>query len=369
MKTGYTLPVFATAAASAAIKHLQHQTIGKSVSINLINPPQTVNIPIEQVAKIGENQALAITRSDPGEHLDITRDTPIWALVEIYPQQPNLPRLTVQGGEGVGWLQDNPKQSAIYSYAKDLLNINLSKILSAKLSASITIILPEGKELAKRTSNAAFGVMEGLSLLGTTGIVQPLTAQSQLDALQKELKHKAKQDKNLIFCIGENGLDLAIKQGFPAKKLIKTANWLGSMLVQAALLDLESVLLFGYHGKLIKLAGGIFHTHHHLADARLEILTAYGTQIDLPLTILQQLFNCPTTEAAWQLLRLKDRENGTDWATKLYTKIAEAIDNRTQDYIYKHSARQILIASILFDRQRQIIVESQNSLALRNKLC
>ncbi len=356
VRSGYTLPVFATAAAVAALRHLLNFPTGDTVEIDLIKPPKIVTIPIEQVAKLGENQALAITRSEPGDNLDITRNTPIWALVSQ--KASDRPQIVIDGGEGIGKIIAAEGKSAIYSYAQQLLKANLSPYLTSHTSIEVTIILPLGKKLAQRTSNAAFGVVEGLSLLGTTGISQPLSSKEQLEIYQQELKQKANQFDFLVFCIGENGLDLAQKLGMNSQQLIKTANWLGPMLVTAGMVKLSSILLFGYHGKLIKLAGGIFHTHHHLADARLEILTAHAANLGLPSPILQEIFTSPTTEAALQLLRKLDGEQKTHWVESIYQAIASSIDRKCQDYISKHAGQKVLVGSVLFDGDRSIITTS-----------
>lgn len=360
-RSGYTLPVFATASAIAALHHLHNQEIKGTVSLDLIEPSQIVNIPIEQVARISENSALAITRSDPGDNLDLTKNTPIWAIVELTKSDgiSGNEQIIIKGGEGIGKQMNNQGKDAIYSYAKKLLKENLKKYLTPEETIRVTIILPEGKTLAKRTSNESFGVVEGLSLLGTTGISQPLTAPDQLTIYQEELKAKAKQFESLVFCVGENGLDLAKQQGIDPNQLIKTANWLGSLLVVAAIEKVSSILLFGYHGKLIKLAGGIFHTHHHLADGRLEILVAHGAKMGLPTVILQELFKSPTTEDGLKLLRKYDGKAGSDWTEKIYHSIAETIDQRSQDYIRKHAEVNIRVGSILFDRDRSIIIASK----------
>ncbi|MFM7438250.1 MAG: cobalt-precorrin-5B (C(1))-methyltransferase CbiD, partial [Snowella sp.] len=228
--------------------------------------------------------------------------------------------------------------------------------------------LPEGKALAERTSNAAFGVVEGLSLLGTTGISQPLSAPQQLETFQNELTQKAKEFDCLVFCVGENGLDLARQWGINPAQLMKTANWLGPLLVAAALTEINQILLFGYHGKLIKLAGGIFHTHHHLADARLEILTAQAVKIGLSTPYLQQLLVCETTEMALTKLRLWDQEFRQNWVNQIYQSIADTIDFRSQRYIYEHTAKSIQVGSVLFDRDRQILVRSQQGEILTQKI-
>ena len=364
-RAGYTLPVFACAAAIAALHHLHQVRLTElrsisSISINLLEPPETAEIAIEQVARLSPNSALAITRSDPGDNLDLTRHTPIWALVELNVVG-QTEAIAIQGGEGLGRQNDQP---AIYAYARRLLQENLGQQLRSGETLQVTIILPEGKALAERTSNAAFGVVEGLSLLGTSGISQPLSAPGQLEIFRHDLQNKAKHDC-LVFCIGENGLDLSRKLGIQSDRLVKTANWLGPLLVEAGMQGVPSVLLFGYHGKLIKLAGGIFHTHHHIADGRQEILAAYCASLGLPTAEVQIILASPTTEAALKHLR----ELGGDWVESVYGAIAQQIDQRAAAYIKIHSDRAVAVGSILFDRDRQIIVCSSIGASLFSKVC
>lgn len=351
--SGYTLPVFATASAVASLQYLQNNYQENKVIIDLIKPAELATINIEQIAKISENQALAITRSNPGDNLDLTRDTPIWSIVTLTPHNKTI--LNIEGGEGIGKITNLDGKSAIYSYAQKLLEKNLLDNLKSPSIVEVKIILPEGKKLAQRTSNSAFGVVEGLSLLGTTGISQPLTSQKQLELYQKELAEKAKIFDNLVFCIGENGLDLAVKLGYNSEQLVKTANWLGSMLVKGSIEQLKSIILLGYHGKLIKLAGNIFHTHHYLADGRLEILTAICANFNLPHEIIQQVFTAETTELAYQILLAFDRENHSNYTDKIYQFIANRIANNCEKYILKHSENFVKISVILFDRNREII--------------
>ncbi|MBW4620294.1 MAG: cobalt-precorrin-5B (C(1))-methyltransferase [Cyanosarcina radialis HA8281-LM2] len=173
----------------------------------------------------------------------------------------------------------------------------------------------------------------------------------------------------LVFCVGENGIDLAQKLGIQPEKIVKTANWLGPMLVEAGLQQVPAILLFGYHGKLIKLAGGIFHTHHHLADGRLEIFIAHGVRVGLPTPTLQEISNCATTEDALQFLRQLDAESGSNWVEGVYQAIAENIDRRSQIYICTHNQQQVTVGSVLFDRDRQIIVTSNTGNSLLSQLC
>lgn len=379
-RSGYTLPVFACAAAVAALQYLQNKNqLIQQVTIDLIEPAQIVNIPIEQIACLTDYSVLAMTRSDPGDNLDLTRNTPIWAMVEWVKNLPShspekaresqlSDHIVIQGGEGIGY-DEKTGHTAIYRYAKQLLLANLEKQLQPQDRILITFILPEGKQLATRTSNAAFGIVEGLSLLGTTGISQPLTVPEQLEQYQTLLQQKAQEFDCLVFCIGENGLDFAQKIGIPPKQIVKTANWLGPMLVAASLAGVQSILLLGYHGKLIKLAGGIFHTHHHLADGRLEILTAYAAKVGLPTVDLQRILNHETAEDALQLLRELETITGENWVNRVYKAIATAIDHRSQTYIYTHCEKNVKVGSLMFDRKRKMIITSEIADTLLQQIC
>jgi cobalt-precorrin-5B (C1)-methyltransferase len=395
MRSGYTLPVFATASAIAALQCLQQSTTSEHksvVTVDLITPSQRVEISIEQSALINLGIALGITLSDPGDNLDLTRDTPVWAVVE-WADPAQVETIALVGGEGVGKQSNRENLPAIYNYAQQLLQANLAPLLTPEQKIRVTIILPEGRVLATRTSNAAFGVVEGLSLLGTTGISQPLSAPGQLDACLAELRGKGKGERGyfgyaqykkgkgerdelgredslpLVFCIGENGLDLAQRMGIGRERIIKTANWLGPLLTEAGILGVPKLLLFGYHGKLIKLAGGIFHTHHHLADGRLEILVAAAARMGLPAGQLSGLFDCETAEDVLKYLHEIDTVTGSNWVTQIYGYLTDRIDNRSQTYIYSQSQKSVSVGSVLFDRQRKIIATSPTGVTFLTQLC
>lgn len=381
-RTGYTLPVFACASAIAALRWLQEDLRSlTSVTVDLVHPAETAEISVESVARLGPHSALAITRSDPGDNLDLTHNTPIWAWVELIPStnagsdmdsEASTP-LEIRGGEGIGRISAE-QRPAIYAYARKILEANLLPRLTATDHLRVTLILPDGQALAERTSNAAFGVVEGLSLLGTSGISHPLSAPGQLEVFREDLKSRIstsdnKNSQSLVFCIGENGRHLAQTLGIPDERLIKTANWLGPLLVEAGVQGVNRILLFGYHGKLMKLAGGIFHTHHHVADGRREVLTSFGAIAHLPPTILQAIFDSPTAEAALQTLYALEAETGKGWVAQVYGAIAEDIDRRASAYIHTHCATEVSVGSVLFGRDRQIIVQSQNGASMLAEFC
>jgi cobalt-precorrin-5B (C1)-methyltransferase len=353
-RSGYTLPVFACAAAMAALRRLQEpDDTPKFVSVDLLNPPRPAEIAIDQLAPLPDGSVLAITHSDPGDNLDLTRHTPLWAIV-AWSHNPQSESILLEGGEGIGKLAAQAGKAAIYRYARQLMEHNLSRWLPEGRAIRVTLVMPEGRALAERTSNAAFGVVEGLSLLGTSGISAPLSAPGQLEQSRQILREKAQTHSHLVFCLGENGLDLAVKLGIRPDCRVKTANWLGPMLVEAGQLDVQGVLLLGYHGKLIKLAGGIFHTHHHIADGRQEILAAHCIAHHVSSEVMKAVLQAATVEAGLQILKAHDGEK----ALTIYETIAARIDERTAAYVKAHTGRSLPIGCILFDRHRHIIATS-----------
>ena len=217
-------------------------------------------------------------------------------------------------------------------------------------------VLPEGRRLAERTSNAAFGVVDGLALIGTQATVQRSAAPEQLAEALAALRLRAEAADfagDLVLVIGENGLDLAPQLGLPPGLLLKAGNWLGPLLVAAAEAGVRRLLLFGYQGKLIKLAGGIFHTHHHLADGRAEVLTAFAALDGLGGPGLAALHGAPTVEQA--LAELGATDPGR--AERLRQRLTAAIEQRALDYLARYGQSQMAVGAVLFDRSRQLCAQ------------
>jgi cobalt-precorrin-5B (C1)-methyltransferase len=346
VRTGYTLPVFAVAAAKAALLHLfkpPSQESIQQVVLDLL--PDRAEIPIQQVARLDDQTALAITVSDPGDNLDLTRHTPIWAKVSLQSRQAEA--IILLAGEGLG--RSLTGEPAIYQYARRLFAANLQSLLPEDQTAIVTLILPEGRQLAERTSNAAFGIVEGLSLLGTSGIAKPLSAEAHLADLRQALQQTIQQYPDLIFCIGSNGMQVAERLGWELNAIVQTGNWIGAMLVDAGLQGATSVKLLGYQGKLIKLAGGIFNTSSHLADAKLEILSAAVLRGGGSAELARSLLDCKTADAAYHHLV------NQHFATPVFADLTDRITQKAQAYVKKYANVDLAIQTVLFDRQGNLI--------------
>jgi cobalt-precorrin-5B (C1)-methyltransferase len=352
---GLTLPVWLAAAARAALGALTGEPFDPAPELELLEPPGRRPVPVEAAARLEEGWALGRSRCDPGEGLDLTRGLEVWALLRWRDPAPAAEPeawLTLEAGEGVG-VHAASGEACLSAYARRLLEVNLRPWLPPGRGLTLRVVLPGGRQLAERTSNAAFGVVEGLALIGTRAETQAGADPDPLGRCLQELAERAADPGfagDLVLVIGENGLDLAPRLGIPPELLLKAGNWLGPLLVAAAEQGVRRLLLFGYQGKLLKLAGGIFHTHHHLADGRAEVLTALAALDGLGGESLADLHAAATVEAA--LAGLETRDPAA--AERLRDRIAAAVEARSAAYLARHGTPAMGVGAALFDRGRRL---------------
>ncbi len=351
----YTLPIWVTAAAKAATSSLFGHPFVVKQSVELPDGNEHPIVVSVQSASVlsGGKRALGISFCDPGEGLDITRDLEIWVLVQAENKTDFTGDwLNLVPGNGVGKYKDNG-EICLSKFALELLKVNLRPLVPFEYLLNIEVVFPLGSELALRTSNHAFGVVDGLSLIGTQAEVQVSSSPEQLRKTLHELSVKCSNpmfNGNLIFVIGENGLQLTKNLGINSDSIVKVGNWIGPLLVAAAEDGVKQLLLIGYHGKLVKLAGGIFHTHYHLADGRLETLIALAVKEGLPLSIIQSLGQAESMNSALQRLK----EHDSDLAQKLWSSLACKVEMRTDDYVRRYGNWAMSIGAALFDRQQKL---------------
>ena len=357
---GYTLPVWVAAAARAALGSLLGEPVAPAVALVLLEPPGVGAVPVEAAALLGDGWALGQARCDPGEGLDLTRGLVVWVLLRWLEAVPApaafepSPQdwLLIEAGEGVG-IHAASGEACLSDYARRLLAANLRPLVPPGQGLQLRVVLPAGRALAERTSNAAFGVVEGLALIGTRAAVQAGASPDQLEATLAALRGQAGASDfkgDLVLVIGENGLDLAPRLGLPHQLLLKAGNWIGPVLVAAAEAGVRRLLLFGYQGKLIKLAAGIFHTHHHLADGRAEVLTACAALEGLAGPPLRALHSAATVEAALAELEAAD----SALAQRLRDRLAAAVESRSAAYLARHGGGSMAVGAVLFERSRRI---------------
>jgi len=354
--TGYTLPVWVAAAAKAALLALLGEPFAAEQQLELeADKAIPVAIPVVAAAPLGPARALAVARCEPGDGLDLTRGLVVWVEASWCSSSSAGVWLQIDAGEGAG-THAASGELCLSAYARFLLESNLRALVPAGQGLHLQVIFPTGRRLAERTSNAAFGVVDGLALIGTQATVQRSAAPEQMAAALASLRLRAAAADfagDLVLVIGENGLDLAPQFGLPPDSLLKAGNWVGPLLVAAAEAGVRRLLLFGYQGKLIKLAGGIFHTHHHLADGRAEVLTAFAALDGLGGPGLAALHGAPTVEQG--LAELAAADPGR--AQRLRQQLVAAIEQRSRDYLARYGQVEMAVGAVLFDRSRQLCAQ------------
>ena len=356
LKKGFSLPLWVAGAAKSAVKTLLGFSFESCESIKIPADKKQIKIDVHSAALIrGGSHAMGITFAKSGLDLDLTQNLEIWTIVSFEKKSTNSlthkKQINIIAGHGVG-IYEKTSEICISNFAKEVLIENLLDDVPDGFNLNLEVIFPNGKFLAERTSNASFGVVEGLSIIGTSAETYSSASQDQLNHARSQLNEVLESTSfqgKIVFVIGENGLQLAknCKIKFP---IIKVGNWIGPLLVDAAIKNIKTVILLGYHGKLIKLAGGIFHTHNHLADARIEILVYLAVKEKVPIEIILKLSHSTSIEEALLLLEKFDKS----FSIKLWNKLATAVEERSSLYLQRYLKTNIEIAAIIFDRQRNV---------------
>ena len=350
-RSGLTLPMWVAAAARAATQRLAEGSVVLQQPLLQPDGAAELTVPVRAVAGLADQmQVLAMAVCDPGPGLDLTRGLEVWVRVGWSARAE--PWLDLVAGEGVGRSSETGR-ICLSAFARQLLELNLRSFVPADRGLLVEVVLPRGRELGQRTSNEAFGVVEGLALIGTQAEVQVSASPDQLRSCLDQLKALTSRSDfggRITLVIGENGRDLASQLGLDdVCPLLKTGNWIGPMLVAAAEAGVEQLLLFGYQGKLLKLAGGIFHTHHHLADGRLEVLTALAVDLGLPLEQLRILRAAASVEEALAALQ----QTMSADAESLRAAMANGVEERALAYLRRYGDWPMEVGAVLFDRSRQ----------------
>jgi len=355
LKKGFSLPLWVAGAARSALKKLVGLPFENYELIKIPNQKKEIKIEIHSAGLLkDDSHALGITFAKSGLDLDITQNLEIWTIASLEKIALNNPVQTIPihiiAGSGVG-VKEDTSEICISNFAKEVLYQNLLDSIPAGFNLKLEIIFPNGEFLAERTSNKSFGIVDGLSIIGTSAETYSSASPDQLEEAKTNLANLIQDGftGEVIFVIGENGLNLA-KTYHVNLPIIKIGNWIGPLLVDAAIKKVKTVILFGYHGKLIKLAGGIFHTHNHLADGRIEILVFLAVKEKVPSEIVVKLSQLDNLEDALLLL---ERFNKSI-AEKLFQNLSNTIEKRSIAYVNRYVKTDMEIASIIFDRKREI---------------
>ncbi len=333
LRLGYTTGSCAAAAAKVAgwmlLTGRQKQTIGLHTPKGL-----DLTLPVHDITREKEAVSCAIEK-DGGDDPDITAGAYIYAKVQLIPER----KVTIDGGFGVGRVTkpglDQPVgNAAINSTPRRMIEENLwevAKALDYDGGFSVIISVPLGQELAKKTFNPRLGIVGGISILGTTGIVEPMSEKALVDTIRVELRQKKTQSDAVLLTPGNYGSDY-IKDGLGAdpQRAVQVSNFIGDALDICKELGFQRILLIGHIGKLVKLAGNMMNTHSKYGDCRGEILCALaGCEGVAPETI-EQMLDCVSCD---EMLRLLPEDKRPGVLRRLTQRIQKNLQYRAGEGI------------------------------------
>lgn len=363
LRFGYTTGSCATAAAAAAAQML---LCGDEVSTVDFMTPKGIKLQldIEHITR-EENRVRCGVKKDAGDDPDITDGIYIYAVAEISDE----PGVQIEGGIGVGRVTrpglDQPVgASAVNHVPREMITREVSRVMEhARYDGGIriTIEIPEGVSLAAKTFNPRLGIEGGISVLGTSGIVEPMSEEALKATIRAELSvRRAEGHQDVVLVPGNYGLDFLRERAMSRDNLqngsaslncelqedhnidvnsaVKCSNFIGDAIDMAAALGFTEVLLVGHIGKLIKLSGGIFNTHSRQADARIDLLVSAGVRADVPQEILKKLYDTVTTEDALQML---DEHH-------MLRPVMDAVKERIDYYLRQRAGDRLEIRAVLF---------------------
>ena len=308
LRCGYTTGTCAAMAAKASALALLSGDFPREVS--LTTPAgSTLTLPLLETERT-ERSASCAVRKDSGDDPDVTDGILVFARVERDAQKNTL---VIDGGTGVGRVTkpglDQPVgAAAINRVPRQMIRDAVEEVresLGREDGLRVIISIPEGEALAKRTFNPRLGIEGGLSVLGTTGIVEPMSEQALVDTIRTECRmRRASGETRLLLTPGSYGADF-LKRSYPRlpQDAVKCGNFIGDAVDIAAELGFSECLLIGHIGKLCKLASGIFQTHSRYADGRMESLVSCGLIAGVPAEVLRAVLDCAVADAALELLR------------------------------------------------------------------
>ncbi len=323
---GVTTGTIATACSLAALDAILDDSDIACVKVE--TPKKTLDILIDECKLISKTKAYAVAHKNPYNDPDVTVDLAIIATVELVDVNDES-KVVITGGEGVGKVTKPGLQIPVGEYAinpvpRQMIIKNLSDRIPDGKTAKVTISIPEGEKIAKKTMNPKLGIVGGISVLGTTGIARSMSSEAYKNSIVTQIDVAlASKVGNLVFVPGNIGEKLAIKDlNVSKEQIIQTGNFVGFMFEEAEKRGITEFTYFGHIGKLIKVAGGIFDTKHAVADGRREIMVAHAALCGVEKEYLQKLFDSKTTDDMMSILD----ELGV--SVEVSNSIAQAIHDR-----------------------------------------
>lgn len=332
LRLGYTTGTCAALAAAGATQLLLTGAIDNQLSV-MTGRGIEVTVEPEDCHIDGAAAWCAVTK-DGGDDIDVTTGIRVYAEVI----KTDVPGICIDGGKGVGrvtkpGLDQPPGNAAINSGPRRMIDESVQAIcdkVGYKRGLLIRVHVPEGEEKSKKTFNPQLGIVGGISILGTTGIVEPMSNEALISTIEIEINQAAIESKKIILVPGNYGMDFLEREGLSELgiPIVKISNFFGEALDIVSSKGFEEVLVVAHAGKLVKLAAGIMVTHSKYADGRKEVMVAHAAINGADTDTSRRLMDAASTDACIEIL---EEAGLTDAVMSgIMNEVQRNIDRRTQ---------------------------------------
>ena len=358
LKIGYTTGSCASAASTASAMAL---LTGKRVDSVKITLPANVEVIFNvEDQRINGHDVSSAVRKDGGDDPDATHGMLIYSKVALRDDN----EITISGGEGIGVVTSKGLQCpvgapAINPVPQKMIRENLKRLaesLGYSGGFDVTIYAPEGEERAKKTFNGRMGIVGGISILGTTGIVDPMSEKALMDTVKAMAdRQKALDPDKVLISPGNYGKDFCKNSlGLDITRAVEISNFLGESLDYLCYKEFKKVLLVGHTGKLVKIAAGVMNTHSHVADGRMEIIASHAGCLGAKPEVMEEILKCITTDQAFDLI--KDEPYYQQVKARILDKVMYHLNYRVKD--------QMQIEVVMFSTEKTHIIMSPGAMEL-----
>ncbi len=367
LRFGYTTGSCAAGAARGAVRLLLGED---EISEVELMTPKGILLHLEILdRKRSENAASCAVRKDAGDDPDTTNGILVYAKVEKFLIRSDMEdRIVIDGGIGVGrvtkpGLSQKVGEAAINPVPRAMILQAVEEIADQyhyEGGLKVTISVPEGEKIARKTFNPRLGIVGGISILGTSGIVEPMSEKALIDSIRVEMtQHAAMGEQYMLVTPGNYGADyLREHMELPFEKNIKCSNYVGETIDMAVDMGVKGILFISHIGKFVKVAAGIMNTHSHSADARMEVLCSNAIRAGGDLACARSILQCNTTDEA---LRVLDESH-------ILKETMKEVTDRIQFYLDHRSYQQILLGAVIFSNEYGYLGQTANAAELIEKI-